>query len=149
MGHGAFGEAYEGLVIGLPGDPGPLQVAVKVREVELLEQLLELQSTHSPEVSGGAQEPSSSPDPARTLLDFLGEVLIIRCTWGHGQGWAVGAELPPRTASLHPGARRSGARETEPVSSVVEPRAWFPSLLATGVCASHSASSAIRTLCAV
>ncbi|KAM9202880.1 leukocyte tyrosine kinase receptor [Dugong dugon] len=29
LGHGAFGEVYEGLVIGLPGDPSPLQVAIK------------------------------------------------------------------------------------------------------------------------
>ncbi|XP_069317332.1 leukocyte tyrosine kinase receptor isoform X1 [Eulemur rufifrons] len=29
LGHGAFGEVYEGLVIGLPGDCGPLQVAIK------------------------------------------------------------------------------------------------------------------------
>ncbi|XP_012504833.1 PREDICTED: leukocyte tyrosine kinase receptor isoform X2 [Propithecus coquereli] len=29
LGHGAFGEVYEGLVIGLPGDSGPLQVAIK------------------------------------------------------------------------------------------------------------------------
>ena len=49
-------------------DPSPLQVAVKVRGVEFLEHLLEVRSTHSPEVSGGAQEPSSSADPARTLL---------------------------------------------------------------------------------
>ncbi|KAK2491679.1 hypothetical protein MC885_002508 [Smutsia gigantea] len=31
LGHGAFGEVYEGLVIGLPGDPSPLQVAIKTR----------------------------------------------------------------------------------------------------------------------
>ncbi|XP_070481111.1 leukocyte tyrosine kinase receptor isoform X1 [Equus przewalskii] len=29
LGHGAFGEVYEGLVTGLPGDPNPLQVAIK------------------------------------------------------------------------------------------------------------------------
>ncbi|XP_040854001.1 leukocyte tyrosine kinase receptor-like isoform X1 [Ochotona curzoniae] len=29
LGHGAFGEVYEGLVIGLPGDSNPLQVAIK------------------------------------------------------------------------------------------------------------------------
>uniref|UniRef100_H0X7V9 receptor protein-tyrosine kinase n=1 Tax=Otolemur garnettii TaxID=30611 RepID=H0X7V9_OTOGA len=29
LGHGAFGEVYEGLVIGLPGDSRPLQVAIK------------------------------------------------------------------------------------------------------------------------
>nr|XP_012621928.1 leukocyte tyrosine kinase receptor isoform X8 [Microcebus murinus] len=29
LGHGAFGEVYEGLVVGLPGDSGPLQVAIK------------------------------------------------------------------------------------------------------------------------
>ncbi|XP_063495250.1 leukocyte tyrosine kinase receptor isoform X6 [Symphalangus syndactylus] len=29
LGHGAFGEVYEGLVIGLPGDSSPLQVAIK------------------------------------------------------------------------------------------------------------------------
>lgn len=31
LGHGAFGEVYEGLVIGLPGDSSPLPVAIKVR----------------------------------------------------------------------------------------------------------------------
>uniref|UniRef100_A0A8C2LZL5 Tyrosine-protein kinase receptor n=1 Tax=Cricetulus griseus TaxID=10029 RepID=A0A8C2LZL5_CRIGR len=30
LGHGAFGEVYEGLVIGLPGDSSPLQVAIKM-----------------------------------------------------------------------------------------------------------------------
>lgn len=30
LGHGAFGEVYEGQVIGMPSDPSPLQVAVKV-----------------------------------------------------------------------------------------------------------------------
>ncbi|XP_023567138.1 leukocyte tyrosine kinase receptor isoform X3 [Octodon degus] len=29
LGHGAFGEVYQGLVTGLPGEPSPLQVAVK------------------------------------------------------------------------------------------------------------------------
>ncbi|KAM4828970.1 leukocyte tyrosine kinase receptor [Thomomys bottae] len=29
LGHGAFGEVYEGLVMGLPGDSSPLQVAIK------------------------------------------------------------------------------------------------------------------------
>ncbi|KAF7481979.1 hypothetical protein GHT09_006812 [Marmota monax] len=29
LGHGAFGKVYEGLVIGLPGDSSPLQVAIK------------------------------------------------------------------------------------------------------------------------
>lgn len=30
LGHGAFGEVYEGLAVGIPGEPSPLQVAVKV-----------------------------------------------------------------------------------------------------------------------
>lgn len=30
LGHGAFGEVYEGTVVGIPGDPNPLQVAIKV-----------------------------------------------------------------------------------------------------------------------
>lgn len=30
LGHGAFGEVYEGTVIGISGDPNPLQVAIKV-----------------------------------------------------------------------------------------------------------------------
>ena len=30
LGHGAFGEVYEGLVVGIPGEPSPMQVAVKV-----------------------------------------------------------------------------------------------------------------------
>ncbi|KAG9481348.1 hypothetical protein GDO78_010537 [Eleutherodactylus coqui] len=29
LGHGAFGEVYEGLVVGISGDPNPLQVAIK------------------------------------------------------------------------------------------------------------------------
>ncbi|XP_040917186.1 ALK tyrosine kinase receptor [Toxotes jaculatrix] len=29
LGHGAFGEVYEGLAMGIPGEPSPLQVAVK------------------------------------------------------------------------------------------------------------------------
>lgn len=31
LGHGAFGEVYEGQVSGMPSDQSPLQVAVKVR----------------------------------------------------------------------------------------------------------------------
>lgn len=30
LGHGAFGEVYEGTVVGIAGDPNPLQVAIKV-----------------------------------------------------------------------------------------------------------------------
>lgn len=30
LGHGAFGEVYEGLAVGIPGEPSPMQVAVKV-----------------------------------------------------------------------------------------------------------------------
>lgn len=30
LGHGAFGEVYEGLAVGIPGEQSPLQVAVKV-----------------------------------------------------------------------------------------------------------------------
>lgn len=30
LGHGAFGEVYEGLAVGVPGEQSPLQVAVKV-----------------------------------------------------------------------------------------------------------------------
>lgn len=36
LARGVFGEAYEGLVIGLPGDPSLLQVTIKVRGVGLL-----------------------------------------------------------------------------------------------------------------
>ncbi|ELW48137.1 Leukocyte tyrosine kinase receptor [Tupaia chinensis] len=50
LGHGAFGEVYEGLVVGLPGNSSPLQVAVKT--------LPELCSRHDE-------------------LDFLMEALII------------------------------------------------------------------------
>ncbi|XP_008054599.1 leukocyte tyrosine kinase receptor [Carlito syrichta] len=50
LGHGAFGEVYEGLVIGLPGDSSPLQVAIKTL----------------PELSSRQDE-----------LDFLMEALII------------------------------------------------------------------------
>lgn len=31
LGHGAFGEVYKGTVVGITGDPNPLQVAIKVR----------------------------------------------------------------------------------------------------------------------
>ncbi|XP_032071947.1 ALK tyrosine kinase receptor [Thamnophis elegans] len=50
LGHGAFGEVYEGQVIGIPSDPTPLQVAVKTL----------------PEVCSEQDE-----------LDFLMEALII------------------------------------------------------------------------
>uniref|UniRef100_A0A8C8YLA5 ALK receptor tyrosine kinase n=1 Tax=Prolemur simus TaxID=1328070 RepID=A0A8C8YLA5_PROSS len=50
LGHGAFGEVYEGQVSGMPSDPGPLQVAVKTL----------------PEVCSEQDE-----------LDFLMEALII------------------------------------------------------------------------
>lgn len=30
LGHGAFGEVYEGLAVNIPGEPSPMQVAVKV-----------------------------------------------------------------------------------------------------------------------
>lgn len=32
LGHGAFGEVYEGQVVGIPSDSSPLQVAVKVSD---------------------------------------------------------------------------------------------------------------------
>uniref|UniRef100_A0A8C9ETA9 receptor protein-tyrosine kinase n=1 Tax=Pavo cristatus TaxID=9049 RepID=A0A8C9ETA9_PAVCR len=54
LGHGAFGEVYEGQVAGIPSDPTPLQVAVKTL----------------PEVCSEQDE-----------LDFLMEALIIRCTF--------------------------------------------------------------------
>ncbi|XP_077477149.1 ALK tyrosine kinase receptor isoform X1 [Stigmatopora argus] len=50
LGHGAFGEVYEGLVVGIPGEPSPLHVAVKTL----------------PEVCSEQDE-----------LDFLMEALII------------------------------------------------------------------------
>ncbi|XP_055449979.1 leukocyte tyrosine kinase receptor [Psammomys obesus] len=50
LGHGAFGEVYEGLVVGLPGDSSPLQVAIKTL----------------PELCSNQDE-----------LDFLMEALII------------------------------------------------------------------------
>ncbi|MEQ2200148.1 hypothetical protein XENOCAPTIV_023604 [Xenoophorus captivus] len=50
LGHGAFGEVYEGLAVGIPGEPSPLQVAVKTL----------------PEVCSEQDE-----------LDFLMEALII------------------------------------------------------------------------
>lgn len=36
LGHGAFGEVYEGLAVGIPGEQSPLQVAVKVNTKHLL-----------------------------------------------------------------------------------------------------------------
>ncbi|KAJ8401197.1 hypothetical protein AAFF_G00387790 [Aldrovandia affinis] len=51
LGHGAFGEVYEGLAVGIPGEPSPMQVAVKTL----------------PEVCSEQDE-----------LDFLMEALIIR-----------------------------------------------------------------------
>ncbi|XP_068607730.1 ALK tyrosine kinase receptor [Brachionichthys hirsutus] len=50
LGHGAFGEVYEGMAVGIPGEPSPLQVAVKTL----------------PEVCSEQDE-----------LDFLMEALII------------------------------------------------------------------------
>ncbi|XP_052009504.1 ALK tyrosine kinase receptor-like [Xyrauchen texanus] len=50
LGHGAFGEVYEGLAVGIPGEPSPMQVAVKTL----------------PEVCSEQDE-----------LDFLMEALII------------------------------------------------------------------------
>ncbi|KAM9777843.1 ALK tyrosine kinase receptor [Neosynchiropus ocellatus] len=50
LGHGAFGEVYEGVAVGIPGEPSPLQVAVKTL----------------PEVCSEQDE-----------LDFLMEALII------------------------------------------------------------------------
>uniref|UniRef100_UPI00398F2C19 ALK tyrosine kinase receptor-like n=1 Tax=Pristiophorus japonicus TaxID=55135 RepID=UPI00398F2C19 len=55
LGHGAFGEVYEGQVTGIPGEPSPLQVAVKTL----------------PEVCSEQDE-----------LDFLMEALIIS-KFGH------------------------------------------------------------------
>lgn len=63
LARGVFGETYEGLVIGLPGDRSLLQVTVKVRGVGLLtesgregslrkESWLEIGSTRPLEVSG-------------------------------------------------------------------------------------------------
>ena len=63
LARGVFGETYEGLVIGLPGDPSLLQVTIKVRGVGLLtesrregslrkESWLEIGSTRPLEVSG-------------------------------------------------------------------------------------------------
>ncbi|EDL27972.1 leukocyte tyrosine kinase, isoform CRA_b, partial [Mus musculus] len=54
LGHGAFGEVYEGLVTGLPGDSSPLPVAIKTL----------------PELCSHQDE-----------LDFLMEALIIRDNW--------------------------------------------------------------------
>uniref|UniRef100_A0A3P8XUN3 Tyrosine-protein kinase receptor n=1 Tax=Esox lucius TaxID=8010 RepID=A0A3P8XUN3_ESOLU len=50
LGHGAFGEVYEGMAVGIPGEPSPMQVAVKTL----------------PEVCSEQDE-----------LDFLMEALII------------------------------------------------------------------------
>ncbi|KAM4690516.1 leukocyte tyrosine kinase receptor [Rhinophrynus dorsalis] len=50
LGHGAFGEVYEGMVVGISGDPNPLQVAIKTL----------------PEICSEQDE-----------LDFLMEALII------------------------------------------------------------------------
>ena len=63
LARGVFGETYEGLVIGLPGDLSLLQVTIKVRGVALLtesrregslrkESRLEIGSTRPLEVSG-------------------------------------------------------------------------------------------------
>ncbi|MEQ2164629.1 hypothetical protein GOODEAATRI_008582, partial [Goodea atripinnis] len=40
LGHGAFGEVYEGLAVGIPGEPSPLQVAVKQDELDFLMEAL-------------------------------------------------------------------------------------------------------------
>ncbi|KAK7810242.1 hypothetical protein U0070_010406 [Myodes glareolus] len=64
LGHGAFGEVYEGLVFGLPGDSSPLQVAIK----------------HSAKAQGCSTFPSQTlPElcSRQDELDFLMEALII------------------------------------------------------------------------
>uniref|UniRef100_A0A672IBI1 receptor protein-tyrosine kinase n=1 Tax=Salarias fasciatus TaxID=181472 RepID=A0A672IBI1_SALFA len=52
LGHGAFGEVYEGQVLGMSGDGGPMQVAIKTL----------------PEICSEQDE-----------MDFLMEALIMRC----------------------------------------------------------------------
>lgn len=47
LGHGAFGEVYEGLAVGIPGEQSPLQVAVKVNSYSNSFQMLNLiESSH-------------------------------------------------------------------------------------------------------
>nr|XP_036874705.1 leukocyte tyrosine kinase receptor isoform X2 [Manis javanica] len=108
LGHGAFGEVYEGLVIGLPGDPSPLQVAIKT--------LPGLCSRHDE-------------------LDFLMEALIIRYACGQGQGWKLG-ERHPELLQEQPvfilELRGTKSRDIEILYSFREPRAWFLSLLVMG-----------------
>lgn len=94
LGHGAFGEVYEGQVSGMPNDPSPLQVAVKVRGgslvgLTLARGLCKCGSLLKASDLCGSQPPSPSHPPfcAQTLpevcseqdeLDFLMEALIIR-----------------------------------------------------------------------
>lgn len=73
LGHGAFGEVYEGLVIGLPGDSSPLPVAIKTL----------------PELCSPQDE-----------LDFLMEALIIRCTRGQQEGVVGGSIRAQRFSAL-------------------------------------------------
>ncbi|TEA16664.1 hypothetical protein DBR06_SOUSAS20610051, partial [Sousa chinensis] len=57
LGRGAFGEVYAGLVIGLPGDPSPLQVTIKTlpelcSQQDQLDFLMETLSSGTPGARG-------------------------------------------------------------------------------------------------
>uniref|UniRef100_UPI0035901350 leukocyte tyrosine kinase receptor n=1 Tax=Myxine glutinosa TaxID=7769 RepID=UPI0035901350 len=92
LGHGAFGEVYEGKVVGLPGENGPLKVAVKTL----------------PEVCSEQDE-----------LDFLMEALIISKFNHHNIVRCVGVSLKtlPRFILLElmaGGDMKSFLREARP-----------------------------------
>lgn len=138
---------------GLPGDPSPLQVAIKVRgggasgwgqesRVPRREkQLLMLGSTHPPGVWGpqglGALILPRLPELcSQDERDFLTAVHL-----GPQAMWQLWGRHPASAgvASLHHGAKGSKSRDTEVPCSFVEPKAWFLSLLVMG-CVYHQPS---------
>lgn len=97
LGHGAFGEVYEGLAVGIPGEPSPLQVAVKVSHLQVVGQhqievstricawnLIFLMYVFHKDASMICHHRLSSPQTLPEVcseqdeLDFLMEALIIR-----------------------------------------------------------------------
>ncbi|KAF3830422.1 hypothetical protein GH733_004241 [Mirounga leonina] len=106
LGHGAFGEVYEGLVNGLPGDPSPLQVAVKgqpsllaMRDLLQLAQdiaqgchyLEENHFIHRDIAARNCLLSCTGPSRVAKIGDFGMARDIYRCgVWGGGEATAPG-----------------------------------------------------------
>lgn len=88
LGHGAFGEVYEGQVSGMPNDPSPLQVAVKVRGGSLMGLTLAVVSVTTAlcrQPLTSAAHSSSSFPPSLLCPDAAGGVLRTgRTGFPHG-----------------------------------------------------------------